>query len=236
MKIRYSKDRGQSDHGWLKAKHTFSFANYYDPNHMGFHHLRVINEDIIAGHNGFGKHPHKNMEILTFLIKGSLTHEDSLGSNETLLPGDIQIMSAGTGVSHSEMNTDLEDTHLYQIWIEPSASNVSPAYKTKNFRELFSSEGDILIASPTGHNNSLTIGQQVEIWSHQRSENQKLSIPTNGPHPIWIQVVKGKLRINDAEISAGDAVSFEADELLQSNLSIETIKSSQILVFHLLHN
>lgn len=223
IKIRKSSARGFANHGWLKSFHTFSFADYYDPAHMHFGNLRVINEDYIAGGAGFGKHPHNNMEIITYVISGALSHEDSMGNASTILPGEVQIMSAGTGVFHSEFNHEKNrQTHLLQIWILPKEKNIAPRYGQKSFNGEFT-----LAVSGSGREGSLQINQDAEIFVGKFSAGKKFDFSSQGK--IWIQMISGKISVNGSELENGDAAAITDEEKIQ----ITAEKDSEFLLFDL---
>lgn len=205
---RLSHERGLAEHGWLTSRHTFSFANYYDPNFMGFSALRVINEDWIAPSMGFGMHPHRDMEILTYVLKGAVAHKDSMGNSETVPAGEFQLMSAGTGVRHSEFNpSDTDELHLYQIWIQPNQMSVTPRYEQAKFADQI---GGTLILSPTGENGSLKVYQDMRLWRFQTDDG--MIFRGNDKKLYWLQVVKGNITMTDGGTThtyqAGDAVAI----------------------------
>ncbi|MFC0323555.1 pirin family protein [Gallibacterium melopsittaci] len=203
--IRKSAERGHANHGWLDSYHTFSFAGYYDPRFMGFSHLRVINEDRIMPSKGFGTHPHRNMEILTYVLEGTVAHKDSMGNIEELKAGECQIMSAGSGITHSEFNpSETEMLHLYQIWIEPNEMNITPRYAQKAFAEV---EGATLILSPTAEANSFKVYQDMKLWRYQFKQTQQTSIPLEEKRHYWLQMIKGSAKINEQYVQAGDAIA-----------------------------
>ncbi len=208
IKIRKSSERGYAQHGWLEARHTFSFADYHDENHMGFSVLRVINEDKIAGGAGFRTHGHQNMEIITYIIEGALEHKDSMGNTAVIYPGEVQRMSAGTGVQHSEFN-HLHDqkTHLLQIWITPDKLGYKPSYDQKNFSEKLKSGQLILVASNTGRDASVSLNQDVDIYALKSTNAGERILNTDETRVYWLQVVNGVVNFNDVSLSAGDAVS-----------------------------
>lgn len=201
---RLSGERGYAEHGWLKSHHTFSFANYYDPNFMGFSALRVINEDYIAPSMGFGMHPHRDMEILTYVLSGAVAHKDSMGNSEIVPAGEFQLMSAGTGVRHSEFNpSDTDELHLYQIWIEPNQLGVTPRYEQARFEDKV---GGTLILSPTGEHGSFSVYQDMKLWRYQTDGEQSLVLDTQRAY--WLQVAKGSVVVNGTRYQAGDALAI----------------------------
>lgn len=208
IKIRKSAERGGANHGWLVAKHTFSFADYYDPAHMGFSVLRVINEDRVVGGAGFPTHGHKDMEIITYIIDGVLEHQDSMGNKATISPGEIQRMSAGSGVRHSEYN-HLKDkeTHLLQIWIMPDKNGYPPSYEQKNFAPLLAKNDLILVASNTGRDGTVSLSQDVDIYAAKSATAGDKILNTQADRFYWLQVVSGVVTFNDVSIAAGDAIS-----------------------------
>ena len=230
LKIRKSLERGAADHGWLKSFHTFSFADYFDKNHMGFGDLRVINEDYIAGGQGFGKHPHKDMEIITYVISGALEHKDSMGNSSIILPGEVQTMSAGTGVFHSEFNhSQTERTHLLQIWILPKEKQIKPNYGQKSFTENFEKEDFVLVVSGSGRDGSIAINQDVEIFAAKLATEKKKTFPIASGRKIWIQLIAGEIFVNGLQIEAGDAVAISEEKEIQ----IKAEKTSEFLLFDL---
>jgi quercetin 2,3-dioxygenase len=230
FKVRKSSERGFANHGWLKSYHSFSFANYYDSKHMNFGNLRVINEDFIAGGKGFGKHPHSDMEIITYVISGALAHEDSMGNASTILPNEVQIMSAGTGVFHSEFNkkTD-QETHLLQIWISPKEKQITPRYDQKSFADDFKKNDLVLVVSGSGRDGSIQINQDAEIFVGKFAAEKEFNFEQKSGGKVWIQVILGKLNIADLKLDAGDAVAIEKENLIK----IKAEKDSEFLLFNL---
>ncbi len=217
--IRKSNERGIANHGWLKSHHTFSFADYYDPKHMSFRSLRVINEDYIAGGQGFGSHPHNNMEIVTIVLQGSLAHKDSMGNESVILPGEVQRMTAGTGVVHSEFNNSpTEQVHLFQVWILPSQKGLPPGYEQKSFSASEKTNRLKLIASSNGQDGSVTVHQDVKIYESILHQGHELKYSLANGRGVWIQVSKGKLNVNNQLLNTGDAAAIEnlADLTLQA--------------------
>lgn len=230
LTIRKSNERGHVDHGWLNTHHTFSFANYYDPKHMGFKSLRVINEDFIAGGMGFGAHPHRDMEIITYIVKGVLEHKDSMGNVAQILPGEVQRMSAGRGVMHSEYNPKPdEEVHLFQIWIMPNQMGATPGYDQKSFEEKINSQKLVLVVSPDGREGSLSIKQDAEMYISRLKANDKLEFNLKPGRGAWIQVVKGKIQVGDKELITGDALSTEEAGLLNFRAN----EDSEFILFDL---
>lgn len=213
--VRRSDERGHKQHGWLKTFHTFSFAHYYDPNFMGFRSLRVINEDVVAPESGFDFHSHDNMEILTWMIEGELTHQDSMGNKETLHPNEAQVMSAGTGVTHSEQNL-LSDVSAYllQIWIEPSAYHQSPRYAQKGFAKDERKHRWQCIASPDGREDSLPIGQDATVSLRDLQTDEAVTVPLDAKKGYWLQNISAKMTVNGHDLEPGDAIALEDEPLL----------------------
>lgn len=225
--IRKANERGHANHGWLDSHHTFSFAGYYDPNFMGFSHLRVINEDRVTPGQGFGTHPHKNMEILSYVLEGTIAHKDSMGNVQQLPAGEFQIMSAGTGITHSEFNpSDTEGLHFYQIWIEPNELNIKPRYDQKAFP---AQEGATLILSPTAENGSFKVYQDMKLWRYQLSADKTEQITLNHDRHYWLQVVKGDLTINGENVHSSDGIAISQETLLE----ITTKTDVEFLLFDL---
>ncbi len=230
IKIRKSLARGHANHGWLKSFHSFSFASYYDPNHMHFGNLRVINEDFIAAGAGFGKHPHDNMEIITYVISGALSHQDSMGNSSTILPGEVQIMSAGTGVYHSEFNHEKNsETHLLQIWILPKLKNIAPRYDQKSFAKDFQKNDLVLVVSGSGRDDSIQINQDADIFVGKFSSGKNFDFAIKEGRKIWIQMIAGKISVNGSELEIGDAAAISNE----SNLKILAQQGSEFLLFDL---
>ena len=228
--LRKSNDRGDVNHGWLKSKHTFSFADYYDPKNMGFSVLRVINEDRINGGTGFGTHGHRDMEIISYVIEGAVEHKDSMGSNVVIKPGEVQRMSAGTGVTHSEQNY-LKDqvTHFLQIWIIPEKMGVAPSYDQKSFANDFSSSDLILVGSRDGRNNSVTINQDVDMYAARTQDAGQKTIKTYPHRHLWVQVISGQVFADGTELAAGDGAGITAVE----NLKLKWNKGAEFILFDL---
>lgn len=228
--LRKSGERGYANHGWLESYHSFSFANYYDPNYMGFRALRVINEDWIQGGKGFPTHGHQDMEIVTYLIEGALEHQDSLGTGAVIHRGEVQRMSAGTGIRHSEFNASSSQlVHLLQIWLLPDTTGLEPSYEQKQF-PLIKTPGELcLLGSPDGQKGSLKIHQDVNLYGCILPKNGKVSYPLTCERYGWIQVIKGAITINDISLSAGDAAAIEQEE----NVMIQSQEDGEFLWFDL---
>ncbi|MFP5489852.1 MAG: pirin family protein [Bacteriovoracia bacterium] len=229
IKIRRSAERGQADHGWLKSHHTFSFAGYYDPKHMGFRNLRVINQGYVAGGGGFPTHPHRDMEIVTYMVEGELTHRDTMGNQEVIRRGEIQYMCAGTGVAHSEYNANTDKTaHLLQIWIEPQATGLKPAYGQKSFLPQFAQGELVRVLSPDGIDGSVAINQDANLWVGWLKA-QKLKLPLKKERHGWLQIVSGVVKIHNETLVAGDAVAISGE----ADTEIETSDKTELLFFDL---
>jgi redox-sensitive bicupin YhaK (pirin superfamily) len=228
--IRKSTDRGHADHGWLDTRHSFSFAGYHDPQHMGFRSLRVINEDFIAPGAGFGTHPHDNMEILTWILEGGLQHEDSMGNGSVIRPGDIQRMTAGTGVTHSEFNASkTEQVHLLQIWIVPEKRGLTPFYEEAHIPEEDRRGRLRLIAARDGRDGAVTIHQNVDLYDALLEAGARLEHHLAPGRGAWVQVARGRINLNGHELGAGDAAAVEEEEIL----SLESLEPSEVLLFDL---
>jgi quercetin 2,3-dioxygenase len=214
IKIRRANERGHADHGWLNTYHTFSFADYYDPQNMGFRDLRVINEDFIAPAQGFPTHGHRDMEIITYVIDGELSHRDSMGNGETIHPHEVQRMTAGTGVLHSEFSSATDRTHLLQIWILPEKQNLRPGYEQKLFTPEEKQGRLRLVASKGGDDGSVHINQDVKLYaSIVRSGEKVKHEPANGRH-AWVQLISGVLKVNGEELHAGDGAAIGEETVL----------------------
>ena len=228
--LRQSSDRGHANHGWLDSYHTFSFANYYDPNHMGFRALRVINEDWVQSGKGFGTHRHRDMEIITYVLDGALEHKDSLGNGAVITPGEVQRMSAGTGIMHSEFNpSQTEPVHLLQIWILPDRQGLQPSYEQRAFG-LEERQGKLrLIAARDGREGAVTIHQDVDLYSAVLQKGDRVSYQLQPNRYGWLQVAKGEVSLNGNALKAGDGVALSEAE----SLKIGTDTSAEILLFDL---
>jgi quercetin 2,3-dioxygenase len=228
--VRKSNDRGHADLGWLKSFHSFSFADYYDPAHMGFGGLRVINEDWIAPGTGFGMHGHRDMEIVTYLLDGELTHRDSMGQGAVIRPGDVQRMSAGTGVMHSEFNHAPADTaHLLQIWLHPQRPGITPGYEQKRF-EPGEKRGRLrLVADPDGRDGAVRIHAPDRIYAGLFDGAESTSLALDPKRLAYVHVVRGDLRVNGTGLVAGDAAKLSGE----SRLSLDRGHAAEVLVFDL---
>jgi redox-sensitive bicupin YhaK (pirin superfamily) len=229
--LRKSSERGQADHGWLLAKHTFSFADYYDPDHMGYRSLRVINEDRVKPANGFGTHPHRDMEVLTYILEGALEHRDSMGNGSVIRPGDVQYMSAGSGVLHSEFNpSDREGVHLLQIWLLPDEKGATPRYGQKTFSAEEKRGKLLLVASKSGENGSIAIRQDAKLYSSVLREGESASLSLAKGRHAWIQVARGSVSANGTRLDPGDGASVSGEEKLEF---VGKSGDSEFLVFDL---
>ncbi len=211
--VRKSNERGHFDHGWLKTFHTFSFADYHDPKFEGFRSLRVINEDWVEPGKGFGTHPHRDMEIITYVLEGALQHKDSMGNGSVIQPGEVQYMSAGTGVTHSEFNpSDQKKVHLLQIWIYPDRSNYEPTYGQKNFSEKDKKRNLCLVVSSDGRDGSIQIRQDISLYASLLAKKESVNHTFQSGRAGWLQVAKGKVEINGESLAAGDGASIEKEK------------------------
>lgn len=229
IKLRKSGNRGYFNHGWLKSFHTFSFANYYDPAHMHFGNLRVINEDYIAPNQGFPTHPHNNMEIITYVISGTLSHKDSMNNASTINAGEVQLMSAGSGVFHSEFSDKKSETHLLQIWILPNVKNTAPSYQQKNFASEFKNNALNLVVSSAGENGSLQIKQDCKIYFGKFSAGEEFNFEIAKDRKIWIQIIKGELETGNFLTREGDALAINDEKIIALKIS----KDVEFLLFDL---
>jgi len=230
ISIRQSKERGHFDHGWLNTYHTFSFDQYYDPRHMGFRNLRVINEDFVAGGRGFPTHGHRDMEIITYILEGALKHEDSMGNGSVIRPGDVQRMTAGTGVRHSEKNaSDTERVHLLQIWILPHTVGLEPGYEQKAFTEDERRGQLRLIASEDGRDGSVHLNQDVSLFASILPAGQEIEHTMDERRHAWIQVARGSIVVNGENAEQGDGVMVAGE----SQLTIRAQEPAEVLLFDL---
>lgn len=228
--IRRSNERGHFNHGWLDTYHTFSFADYQDPQHMGFKSLRVINEDRVAPGQGFGRHPHRDMEILTYVLSGELEHRDSMGNGEVIRPGEVQYMAAGTGVEHSEFNPSAtQPVHLMQIWIRPDRRGATPRYEQRQFPSLSSAGALTLLASPDGRAGSIAINQNALLLAATLERGQEAAYALAADRSAWIQVLRGSIEVNGTALRAGDGASV-VDE---ASVTITADADAEILFFDL---
>jgi redox-sensitive bicupin YhaK (pirin superfamily) len=230
FKLRKSADRGYADHGWLKSYHSFSFADYYDPAYMGWGNLRVINEDYIEPGTGFGKHSHRNMEIISYVVSGELAHQDSMGNIKTIPPGDVQRMSAGSGVTHSEFNHAKDRiTHLLQIWIEPNAQEIPPGYEQKTIPATEKQGVLRLIASPAGEYGSVVIHADAKLYAGLFDGDETATLMLNPSRKAYVHLIRGELEVNGQTITTGDALLLEQE----SQIRITNANKAEVLVFDL---
>jgi redox-sensitive bicupin YhaK (pirin superfamily) len=230
IKLRKSEERGYANHGWLKSYHSFSFANYWDPQHIKWGNLCVINEDYIESGRGFGKHGHNDMEIISYVLSGELAHEDSMGNVKGIPPGDVQRMSAGSGVIHSEFNhAKGQQTHLLQIWIQPNNLDIPPSYEQKT-TSVAENKGKLcLIASPIGTSDSVLIHADAKVYAGLFSDGQSDHLDLDPKRKAYIHLIKGKLEVNGIQLAAGDALLLESE----NQLNIEHGDQAEVLVFDL---
>jgi redox-sensitive bicupin YhaK (pirin superfamily) len=230
LTVRRAEQRGRADHGWLDTRHTFSFADYHDPANMGFRALRVINEDRVQPGRGFGTHSHRDMEILSYVLQGALAHKDSIGTGSTIRPGDVQRMSAGTGVRHSEFNaSDRELVHFLQIWIVPDNLGDPPSYEQKRFSDDEKRGRLRLVASPGGAEGSVSLGANARVYAGLFDKGHSARhVAAPGRH-VWLQVARGTVRANGQDLKAGDGAATD-DE---AEVAIEGIEGGEVLLFDL---
>jgi len=231
IKVRKSEERGHANHGWLDSYHTFSFADYYDPKFMGFRSLRVINEDRVAPGAGFGKHGHQDMEILTYVLEGALAHKDSIGHEQVLGPNEIQRMSAGTGVMHSEYNgSKKEPVHFFQIWIEPARNGIEPSYEQLRFDPSEKLNKLKRLAGPTGGNGAARINQDAHVFVAELSKGATIPYDLAGKRAAWVHAVRGEVSVNGTPLKSGDAAAVSSEKLVMTGTGTE---SSEFLLFDL---
>ncbi|WP_372826044.1 pirin family protein [Polaromonas sp.] len=230
LTLRKSSDRGYADHGWLKSFHSFSFAGYYDPEHMGFGNLRVINEDRIAPGTGFGTHGHRDMEIISYVLSGAIGHKDSIGNGASIPPGDVQRMSAGSGIQHSEFNhaTDAT-THFLQIWIEPNVKGIPPGYEQKTFDASEKRGALRLVASHDGAGGSVTLHADARLYAGLFDGDESAVLALDPRRKSYVQLVRGQLQVNGQALQAGDAAQLEGE----SRLELSGGEDAEVLVFDL---
>jgi quercetin 2,3-dioxygenase len=228
--IRKSNERGHADHGWLNTRFTFSFADYYDPKHEEFRTLRVMNDDRVAGGGGFPTHPHRDMEIVTYVLEGALAHKDSMGNGSVIKPGDVQYMSAGTGVAHSEFNaSDKEPVHLYQIWMFPDRKGHKPAYDQKHFSDADKRGKLRLLVSPDGRDGSVQIRQDNELYATVLGRGETVKHELKPERHAYVQVAKGSVTLNGRTLETGDGAAISAE----MSLELTGLEDAEVLVFDL---
>ncbi len=230
ISVRRAEERGHFDHGWLNTYHTFSFADYLDREHMGFRGLRVINEDRVLPGNGFATHPHRDMEIISYVLEGGLEHRDSMGNGSVIRPGEVQRMSAGTGVTHSEFNASQEElVHFLQIWILPAQRGLAPGYEQKAFPRAKQKGRLRLVASPKGRYGSVTIHADALLYAGLFDQGEAVTLPLAEGRHAWVQIARGQARVNGQDLKAGDGAAMSGIPGVQ----ITGIEASEILVFDL---
>jgi redox-sensitive bicupin YhaK (pirin superfamily) len=230
MHIRRADERGLAEHGWLHSRHSFSFADYFDPNFMGWGNLRVINEDHIAPGTGFGTHGHRDMEIISYVLEGELAHQDSMGNIKSIAPGEVQRMSAGSGVRHSEFNhAPNQTTHFLQIWIEPNQHGIAPSYEQKTF-EPQDKRGQLrLVASPDAHNGSVTLHADARLYSGLFDGDERAELALDPARKAYVHLVRGRLVANDHALQGGDALMLDGEAVLR----LKDGHAAEVLVFDL---
>ena len=230
VRVRRGEARGRADFGWLDSRHTFSFGEYHDPRHMGFRALRVINEDRVLGGGGFPTHPHRDMEIISYVLEGAMQHKDSLGTGSIIRPGDVQRMSAAAGVSHSEFNhSQAEPVHFFQIWIVPEVSGLQPGYEQKTFADAQKRGVLRLVGSRAGRDESITIHQDVDLYATLLDAEQRVRHSVGRGRGVWVQVARGRLAVNGTTLAAGDGASLEDVD----DVDLHALESSEFLLFDL---
>ena len=229
MKIRKANERGHAERGWLDTYHTFSFADYYDPQWMGFRSLRVINDDLVMPGSGFGTHPHRDMEIITYILSGALEHKDSMGNGRVIRPGEVQYMSAGTGVQHSEFNPSPDEAvHLLQIWIQPDRKGATPRYAEKSLAQ--EPAGKLhLVTSKTGRDGSIAIHQDADLWLAKLDAGHAVRHSLASGRHAWVHVAEGEVLLNGKKLNGGDAAAISEE----TSLELSAVKPSQVLLFDL---
>ncbi|WP_350015564.1 pirin family protein [Rhodanobacter sp. IGA1.0] len=230
MQVRKAADRGVADHGWLNSRHTFSFASYMDPGQIGFSDLRVINEDRVAPGQGFGKHPHRDMEIFSYVLEGALAHSDSMGTGSAIRPGDVQLMSAGSGVTHSEFNgSDEAPVHFLQIWIVPEKAGGAPVYQQRHFSDADKRGRLRLIISPDGRDGSLRIQQDASVYAGLFDGDESATLTLDGDRHAYVHVARGSIELDGVKLEAGDGVRLRHAR----SLRLDAGDNAEVLVFDL---
>lgn len=230
IQVRPSDERGRFDHGWLDTRHTFSFGDYHDPAHMGFRTLRVINEDVVAPGQGFGEHPHRDMEIITYVLSGALAHRDSLGNGESINPGDVQRMTAGSGIEHAEFNASrTEPVHLLQIWIRPAQRGLPPGYEQKSFPEQVRRGRLALLVSPDAAEGSLKIHQDARLYAGLFKLGESATLAIGERRHAWVQVARGSITLNGVTLSEGDGAGVSGEPAID----LRAVNDAEVLVFDL---
>jgi redox-sensitive bicupin YhaK (pirin superfamily) len=233
INVRSAAERGHANHGWLDSFHTFSFANYYDPAHMGFRSLRVINEDRVEPGRGFGAHPHRDMEIVTYVLEGGIRHNDSMGTGSVIEPGDVQRMSAGTGVTHSEYNASrTEPVHFLQIWLEPSQRGIAPSYEQKSFSAEEKRGHLRVVASPDARDGSIGIHNDTVLYAGLFAAGEAAQLELAPQRHAWVHVARGSVKVNGKELHAGDAVALSDEPVLRVE-GVAGADDGEVLVFDL---
>ena len=230
MKIRRSHERGHADHGWLDTRFTFSFADYFDPEHVQFRTLRVMNDDRVAGGGGFPTHPHRDMEIVTYVLEGALEHRDSMGNGSIIKPGDVQYMSAGSGVTHSEFNaSETEPVHLYQIWMFPEKKGLKPQYDQKSFSAAEKRGKLRLVASPDGRDGSVKIRQDNDLYVTVLGSGESVKHQLESDRHAYVQVARGSVKLNGEKLEAGDGVALSEE----ASIELTGVNDAEVLLFDL---
>ena len=231
INVRHANERGTANFGWLDSRHTFSFGDYYDPKRMGFGPLRVINEDRVSPGKGFGTHGHRDMEIISYVLEGALEHKDSIGTGSVIRPGDVQVMSAGTGIRHSEFNhSKTEPVHFLQIWVVPGREGIAPRYEQKTFPDADKRGRLRLVGSADGRDGSVVIHQDVELFATILNTGDRVALPLSTGRKAWLQVVRGSVAMNGHELDVGDGAAVEGEPTLSVTAKVD---NSEILVFDL---
>jgi quercetin 2,3-dioxygenase len=230
ISIRKSNERGHADHGWLDTRFTFSFADYFDPEHVQFRTLRVMNDDRIAGGGGFPTHPHRDMEIVTYVLEGALAHKDSMGNGSVIRPGDVQYMSAGTGEAHSEFNASEKDTvHMYQIWMFPDKKSYEPTYDQKHFSDVDKRGKLRLVVSPDGRDGSVKIRQDNELYATVLSPGETVQHALKSDRHAYLQVARGSVTLNGQKLETGDGAAISTEK----SVELTGVKDAEVLLFDL---
>lgn len=232
ISVRKAEERGHFDFGWLDTNHTFSFSDYYDPRYMGFRALRVINEDFVQPGMGFPTHPHRDMEIISYVLEGGLQHKDSMGNGSVIVPGEVQRMSAGSGITHSEYNHSKGDlVHFMQIWLLPEKKNIQPGYEQKAYSSAEVSNNLRLVASPDGRDGSVTIHQDTNLYSTKIKPGQEVVLPLKPDRYAWVQVARGEVLVNNQLAKHGDGVALAAEKYV--SLAGRGDQEAEVLIFDL---